>query len=314
LTPDDPSASPVPAESAAPPAPAAIVYVTDLAYDDFDPADLFDLAYLLCSRRHRVAGVCLTRDAGGDKIIDAVCLRSNVDLPPICDARSLPTLLAGEPAPVSVVVVGGYGAFDEMRRTQAEIMQSAVLRQFLVGGHSNNYGNDTLRLSIDPRLRRLMPERFAASGDPRVPLAEREAWARLLTCGDGVIWLPRDISLWRYAAADVLFEGGPLADLLCRELFYRHLQTGIDRYVAASKPVALSALPALLLAVEPDPFAWMRLFRVETARVETDGGAVSTVVTAGDRPNLYAVTAIDGAALGKLLTAGLRDRPLRLAE
>jgi len=66
-----------------------------------------------------------------------------------------------------------------------------------------------------------------------------------------------------------------------------------------------------LLAVEPDPFAWMRLFRAVAARVAEDAsGTVTSFSTTSERPNLYAVIAIDGQALGKLLTATLRDRPL----
>ena len=61
----------------------------------------------------------------------------------------------------------------------------------------------------------------------------------------------------------------------------------------------------------PDPFAWMRLFRALTARVEVDeSGAVTAFTTRTDAPNLYTVIAIDGQALGKALTPVLRDRPL----
>src|SRR5262249_55532532 len=120
--------------------------------------------------------------------------------------------------------------------------------------------------------------------------------------------------LWRYAAPGILSDGGEVSEFLLRELFYANLRAAgpeADRYDAADAPVLLSALPALLLAVEPDPFAWMRLFRAVTARVEVDAsGAVVSLATTTDQPNLYAVIAIDGQALGKLLTATLRDRLL----
>jgi hypothetical protein len=55
----------------------------------------------------------------------------------------------------------------------------------------------------------------------------------------------------------------------------------------------------------------MRLFRATTARVEVDeDGTVRSFTTRTDSPNLYAVIAIDGRALGKILTPRLRDRPL----
>jgi hypothetical protein len=41
-------------------APVPILYVTDLAYTHFDPADLFDLAFLSRSPNHTLRAICLT--------------------------------------------------------------------------------------------------------------------------------------------------------------------------------------------------------------------------------------------------------------
>ena len=103
--------------------------------------------------------------------------------------------------------------------------------------------------------------------------------------------------------------------MLLREQFYAHLQAAgpdADHLLAADAPVLLSALPALLLATQPDPMGWLRLFRAVTARVETDTetGKVSSFTVKHEQPNLYAVVGIDGTALGKLLTQALRIRPL----
>ena len=105
-----------------------------------------------------------------------------------------------------------------------------------------------------------------------------------------------------------------MSDFLLRELFWASLpHFPHDRYAAADASVLLSALPALLLATQPDPFGWMRLFRATVARAETDENhQISTFSTQTNAPNLYAVTAVDGQALGKRLTDVLRDTPLSL--
>jgi hypothetical protein len=105
-------------------------------------------------------------------------------------------------------------------------------------------------------------------GSPSITLSVLLRWA-LLTSGEAVIWLPRDLSLWR---CDVL-----------------DLTDGV---------VLLSALPALCLARQPDPLPWLRLFRTIPARVEADkNGKVTAFETKTEKPNLYAVVGIDGAAL-----------------
>jgi hypothetical protein len=288
--------------------------VTDLGYDTFDPADLFDLAFLLRSPRHDLRGVCLGADEGG-RVLSALTVRAHRSVPVLTAADAVAEALAASPVPLNVVVVGDYSRVAAALAADRALFREKVARLFLVGGHANDYarGRAGERLPIDPRLKERNPERFAPTGDPRV-VGQVDAFGALLTSGEGVIWLPRDICLWRYAAPGTLSDGGEVAEFLLRELFYANLQAAgphADRYDAADAPALLSALPGLLLAVEPDPFAWMRLFRAIPTRVETDpAGVVAAITTTTDRPNLYAVIAIDGQALGKMLTATLRDRPL----
>jgi hypothetical protein len=296
---------------------APTLYVTDLGYDVFDPADLFDIAFLLCSPRHDLRGVFLTRQSGGgERVLDALAVRARQAVATFVGGGTLTAVLAEAPAPLNVVVVGGYTEVFAALVADRALFREKVARLFLVGGHANDYarGREGERLPIDPRLKERHPERFAPSGDPRAAGHQAEAFSALLTSGEGVIWLPRDICLWRYAAPGILSDGGAMAAFLLSELFYANLRAAgpdADRYDAADAPVLLSALPGLLLAVEPDPFAWMRLFRVIPARVEINAsGAVGDLAATTDRPNLYAVIAIDSQALGKLLTATLRDRPL----
>lgn len=299
------------------PTPVPVLYVTDLAYERFDPADLFDLAFLLHSPNHSLQAVCLTDPTGdGERVLDALTLRARADVPAVAPGEDLAAFLRSAEEPLNVVVVGGYTVLADLLLSDQALFRDKVARLFLVGGSVNDYapGEVVERLPTDPRLRQRHPERFAARGDLRFrdDPAQYAAWAKLLTSGESVIWLPRDICLWRYAAPGVLENGGTVTEWLLRELFWANLQDLSDRYEAAEAPVLLSALPALLLAVRPDPFIWMRLFRVLAASVETDAntGRLATFTTRTDAPNLFAIIAIDGQALGKLLTAALRDRPL----
>lgn len=298
---------------------APIVYVTDLGFDAFDPADLFDLAFLARSTDHDLRAVCLADEGGsGRRVLDALAARApGAGAPVVGGADGLLAAMRDADGPVNLIVTGGFGVVSAALDADKAGFREKVARLFLVGGHVNDYGDFGRgavgeRLPIDPRLRERNPERFAPSGDSR--LCAGTAFARLLSSGEAVIWLPRDVCLWRYAAPGILEDGGPLCEFLLRELFWSHLRANGadgDRYDAADAPVLLSALPALMLAVQPDPFSWMRLFRAVAARVEVgEGGRVASFTTRTDTPNLYAVVAIDGQALGKLLTARLRDRPL----
>ncbi|GEM_PF-789718 len=305
--------------------PAPVLYVTDLTYERYDPADLFDLAFLRRSPDHRLVGVCLTADAQGDgaRVLGALGVRQRgsgggAALPHVTGADGLLEALRAADEPVNLVVTGGYAAVRAARERERALFREKVARLFVVGGVVNDYsrrGAEGERLPIDPRLKERNPERFGPEGDPRAAdPVEGAALGALLTSGEAVIWLPRDICLWRYAAPQILSDGGEVCEFLIRELFYARLQAlgpGADRYDAADAPVLLSALPALLLAVRPDPSLWLRLFRAVLARAEVDAaGSISDFVLKPENPNLYAVIAIDGRALGKLLTARLRDRPL----
>lgn len=293
--------------------PAPVLYVTDIAFDRYDPADLFDLAYLSLSPDHDVYGVCLTQEGGGERILNALSLRTKRPLPVVRGVTGLTAALTESATPLNLVVVGGYATVAAVLESDRTLFRERVARLFLVGGHANNYGAaGEERLPIDPRLKSRNPERFAPTGDRRM-MGQETAFATLVTSGEGVIWLPRDICLWRYAAPGILSDGGAVTEFLLRELFAANLYgtgTNTDRYDAADSPAILSTLPALLLATQPDPFTWMRLFRVVTARITTDeSGAIHTIETKTDTPNLYAVIAIDGQALGKRLTDRLRIRP-----
>lgn len=281
----------------APPTP--LLYVTDFG----DPADLFDIAYLLRSPEHDLRGVCRVGDGDGERILDALAAAQGVSIPRFGGAAGVREALETASEPLSLVVVGGYEAVAGALREDPTLFRSNVARLFLVGGYVNDYtgaqedpGTERAgpeRLPTNPRLREMHPERFAGALEARAGTA----FGTLLTSGEGVIWLPRDVSLWRFAAPGMLGGGGPVAELLLRE-------TG-------GQTVLLSTLPAVLLAHRPDPFAWMRLFRAVTARVAVEeSGAVKTFTTRTDAPNLYVVVAVDGTALSRLVAAGLRDHPL----
>jgi hypothetical protein len=297
---------------------ASILYVTDLTYDRFDPADLFDLAFVLRSPRHELCPICLTETAGdGGRILDRLISLTDHSVPYVKGVDGLKQAISGANVPVNLVVTGGYGTVIDLIASDKALIRQKVARIFVVGGLANDYEPNRTgeRLPIDPRLKERNPERFrslpyhrpANSHDPL-------SLAHLLTSGEGIIWLPRDICLWRYAAPQILPDGGPLCEFLLRELFFDNLmgEEGLpDRYDAAESPVLLSSLPGLLLATEPDPFVWMRLFRAIPAYVEiTEEGNIRSIDTQTEAPNLYVVIAIDGQALGKVLTQTLRQRPL----
>ena len=190
--------------------PAPILYVTDLAFELADPADLFDLAYLLRSPEHELRGVCLTAEGEGDRVLDALTVRAGRDVPYFHGAGGLAEALDAAPEPLSLIAVGGYQAVADLLAHDRGLFRARVARLFLVGGHVNDYAEAGARLPINPRLRELQPERFVGTAEPRTA-GDAAALGRLLTSGEGVIWLPRDISLWRYAAPGALTDGGPVA-------------------------------------------------------------------------------------------------------
>lgn len=287
--------------------PAPAVYLTDLTYADFDPADLFDLAFLLRSSEHDLRAVCLPSESDGDRILDELTVRVPGATAYLRGVAGLRNALQLADEPTNLIVVGGYEIAATLLTEERELFREKVARLFLVGGFTNDYsqGREGERLPIDPRLKERNPERFGAAGDRRTQ-SDTAAFAALLTSGEGVIWLPRDICLWRYAAPGQLAGRGELGEFLLRELFWWNLQYTSDRYDAAAEPALLSSLPALLLATHPDPFLWMRLFRAITARVEVaPSGAITQIEIPTDRPNLYLINAIDSANLSKRITQGL---------
>ncbi|GAB4451975.1 MAG: hypothetical protein OHK0029_02110 [Armatimonadaceae bacterium] len=286
-----------------------VVYVSDLTFDRFDPADLFDLAYLVRSPEHDLRAVCLPDGSDGERVLDALAVRANTSIPRRSGFSGLQSALEAVNEPVNLVVVSGYDRVASLLGEARELVREKVARLFLVGGHANDYtqGRAGERLPIDPRLMERHPEHFAPSGDLRLAADQRNGFLSLLTSGEGIIWLPRDICLWRYSAPSLLAGSGELNEFLLRELFFSHLSRFEDRYDAANASVLLSSLPALLLAVKPDPFLWMRLFRALTLRVDADPETgISHIDSKTDRPNLYGVIAIDSKALSERLTQVLR--------
>ena len=293
-----------------------IVYVSDLQFSDFAPADLFDLAFLVQNSEYELRGVCLPDlgdgQGGGERVVSALCAAARKPAPPVnLGADGLAAFLDAAPEPVNVMIVGGYAMLARVLRENQPLLREKMARLFLVGGHINSYDEtkaaDTIYVPLDPRLRDRFPAHFTAYGDGRT-MQNREAWAQLLTCGEGVIWLPRDVCVFRFAAPQLLHGGNDLCEFLRRELFWAHLPTASDRYAAADAPVLLSALPALLLATQPDPLFWMRWFRATLARVEIspDNFQLTAFETRTNAPNVYAITAVDGQALVKRLTDVLK--------
>lgn len=212
-----------------------VVYVTDSG--PFAPEDALDLRYLKASENHALLAVV----AG--------------------EPSALVVALDASPEPVNLVAVGGYGAVRAVWEADPSRFRERVARVFLVGGALAPF------VPIDPRLAERHPERFPPNGDPRV--SDWEAFTALLQSGEAVIWLPRDICLWR-----------------------------VDVMGLTESPVLLSAIPAFYLARRPDPILWLRLFRTIPARVDlNESGEVTLFDPKAVKPNLYAVVALDGAAL-----------------
>lgn len=179
------------------------------------------------------------------------------------DVMALRALLAQTQTPVNLVVVEGYSVVAEVLAADRAYFRERVARVFLVGGQAGEF------LPIDPRLAERHPEYFAEA-EPR--LTEPEAFSQLLTSGEAIIWLPRDICLWRCDVMD-LTEG----------------------------VVLLSALPAFLLARQPDPLLWLRLFRTIPVQVDSEAGKLTRFEPKSASPNAYVVVAVDGTALTREL-------------
>ena len=221
---------------------APTVYVTRAG--ELPPEDALDVRFLRASADHELLAVVQS------------------------DADVLRTSLEKMSEPVNLVVVDGYAAVTSLLADQTWFREK-VARIFLVGGKLAPF------VPLDPRLQERSPERFSPDGDPRI--TEPEAFSKILNSGEAVIWLPRDVCLWR-------------CDLM-----------GIT-----DGPVLISALPAFLLATLPDPLPWLRSFRTIPARVEADdSGKIGIFEPKAVSPNIYVVVGIDGAALNRRLIAAL---------
>lgn len=179
--------------------------------------------------------------------------------------ETLAEALRVAPEPVSLIATGEFAALVALLETDPALIRAKIARLFLVGGRAEGV------LPIDPRLKERYPERFGGEPDP--------TFARLLTSGEGVIWLPGDLCLWRHWDEE------------------------------RQEATLLSTLPALCLARHPEPLPWLRLFRTVPARVAVDDtGRVTELTVNAPSPNLYVVVAIDGAALSRFLVAELPRR------
>ena len=162
--------------------------------------------------------------------------------------------------PMSLIATGGFDELAALLETDRALVRSKIARLFLIGGHAEGF------LPIDPRLKERYPERFGGAPDP--------AFGRLLTSGEGVIWLPGDVCLWRHWDEQ------------------------------KQEATLLSTLPAFCLARHPEPMPWLRLFRTIPARVSVDeSGALTELLVNAPSPNIYVIVAIDGAALSRFLVA-----------
>lgn len=262
---------------------AVVVY--QATFDD--PADWVDLAIALASPDCRLVCVVAPRDrfeairrfCGDDASRFALHDSARIDAVP-------EQLSIG----CSWIATGGFDALEGLIRSRRTHYREWVRRTFVVGGFANRAG--ALVLPMDPRLQRLHPERFGES-DPRV--RDVRSMDACLTSGEGVVWLPRDVCLWRFDAIGMLAESEGKWPGQVRALLR-----------ARDEPdamVLMSSLPAFLLASLPDTTVWLRWFRVETARYDADAG----LHLGASLPNIHVVSAIDGHLLSRRLVASISD-------
>ncbi|MBC7809469.1 MAG: hypothetical protein H7145_25320, partial [Akkermansiaceae bacterium] len=154
---------------------APILYVSDLSADLFDPADLFDLAFVLQSHeKFALMGVVLPEnDMSGTRTLDLLAVRSpdagNIIYHNGADGFKEALHAASEP--LNVVAVAGFASLAAVLRSDRALFREKVARLFLVGGHANDYTVSRAvgeQLPIDPRLKERHPERFAPGGDLRL--------------------------------------------------------------------------------------------------------------------------------------------------
>lgn len=262
-----------------------INYVADFA----DVADYFDVAYLLLSDKHNVT--IIAPESKHTDLLELIAL-----------AGSSPNILCAQTSglfnvPATWIVTSDYETLIPLLNETPDTRRHAIQRLFVVGGHANDYSLSDETLRIDPRLKEREPERFAPAGDPRVD--NNDVFTRLVCSGEAVIWLPRDICLWRYAAPQI-FELAPnpvnvwLTNRLANER-------------GEGNPVLLSSFPAFCLSITPDTMPWLRLFHTVLGRIEISPltGRIAPIISQ-QGANAYIVSAIDGFACGKFITNVLR--------
>ena len=260
---------------------AAVVFQAD--FDD--PAEWIDLAFACSWPELEVRAV-----VAPGTVIKALRAFAGFKNGAIrwCDASDPGEALAVLDRTASWIVAGSHSTWCGLIAGKRDEYRRRIARTFVVGGHANSADGEAI--PVDPRLREAHPERFGSAGDPRVP--DANALASCLVSGEGVVWLPRDTCLWRFDAAGMLSEIGGVGPAVLDLLSERF--PGFDR-------VLMSSIPAWLLAALPEPMAWLRWFRIETARFDRETGLVFGV----SNPNLHVVAGVDGHLLNRRIVGVL---------
>lgn len=260
-------------------------YIADFT----DIADYFDAAYLLLSDKHDVTIVAPESEHTFVGELVALCGATTNCLK--ADVSAMMDV------PATWLVTSDYDAMLPVLETPPGVRRNIIERLFVIGGHANDYASKDQPMRIDPRLKEREPQRFTPEGDTRC--GDSDAFKSLLLSREAVIWLPRDVCLWRYAAPQIFeLAPNPVNQWLVRRL---------ARARGEGEPVLLSTFPAFCLSVTPDTMPWLRLFHTVLGRIELSplSGRVTPIISQ-EGANAYIVTAIDGFACGKFITNVLR--------
>lgn len=260
-----------------------IAYASDFR----EPSDWIDAGFLLASSSYDTVGFVAPREAHE---------RLNA-LAKLCGhtAQIADSLASLKGTGWNIVATGYVDGILPSGLPDKQFLREKTSRIFVVGGLANHPTRGAV--PIHPRLEQLHPERFGPGDDPRWD--DSKSWNRLLASGEGVIWLPRDICLWRFDAVGMLsIEPNPLTHWLLGQW-----DTSGPR---GESIVLMSTTPAFCLASAPDPALWLRLFRTQLVRVEVDAAGDRCLELAPASPNAHAVLAVDGAGLNQLLASRLR--------
>lgn len=260
-------------------------YIADFT----DIADYFDAAYLLLSDKHDVTIVAPESEHTIVGELVALCGATTNCLK--ADVSALMDV------PATWLVTSDYDAMLPVLEAPPGVRRNIIERLFVIGGHANDYASKDQPMRIDPRLKEREPQRFTPEGDTRG--GDSDAFKSLLLSREAVIWLPRDVCLWRYAAPQI-FE---LAPNPVNQWLVRRLASARGE----GEPVLLSTFPAFCLSMTPDTMPWLRLFHTVLGRIELSplSGRVTPIISQ-EGANAYIVTAIDGFACGKFITSVLR--------